>query len=458
MSWRGDRTPETPPSSSWRLQTRGEGSTDASSFIHEVKKSACPPGDDISKLIPFEVVNDGGGKGGGGGGSLTKMTTTTTTTTTSRSFYVYSPPHLCSVGGYDLDDDSGRDRMRIILAIHGYTGRPRQEIEKWHDVAASLDAIVIAPEGTPTAGVGLGWNAIQCCGTPMRDEVDDLDFVINGAVGIFLDSLRDGGTKNGNSGGAVYNGGAVIATGFSNGGFLSSLLGLLSAEGDHGRPSWLVGVVPTGGYQYDAGLYGGPSGPRPMPVMSHHGGKDSVVDPDGCCAPDDGSESNCAFDIGIKQKTCTSVKRAFEMWADINRCSNTVLDDEIVNVRQMKNVDADQQLMFNCWKGEGCVEPTNFCLWNEEGHSWGNRFPGTRMTEKWMEDVFRRAESRTNNVVHSKSGRIVFSSTFAFLMVILFCTTVNASRLRKLSCFVGKGRKRKLSEGYCTTTEGNQFT
>lgn len=381
----------------------------------------------------------------------------TTTTTTSRSFYVYSPPHLCSAGGYGRDDDRGRDRMRIILAMHGYTGRPRQEIAKWHDVAASLNAIVIAPVGTPTAGIGLGWNAIHCCGDPMRDEVDDLDFVINGAVGIFLDSLHSGGTKNGNSGGAMYSKGAVIATGFSNGGFLSSLLGLLSAESDHSRPSWLVGIVPTGGYQYDVRLHGGHSGPRPLPMMSHHGGQDSVVNPDGCCAYEDGSKSTCVFDIGIKQKTCTSVKRAFEMWADINGCSNTVLDDEVINVRQLKNVDAAQQLIFNCWKGEGCVEPTNFCLWNEEGHSWGNQFPGTPMTEKWMEDVFRRAESRTSNVVHSKNGRMIFSSAFAFLVIILLCTTVNASTLRKLSCFVGKGRKRKWSEGSYKTTEGDQL-
>ena len=31
--------------------------------------------------------------------------------------------------------------------------------------------------------------------------------------------------------------------------------------------------------------------------------------------------------------------------------------------------------------GVGCIEPTNFCLWNEEGHSWGNRFLGIDMTQ-----------------------------------------------------------------------------
>ncbi len=77
--------------------------------------------------------------------------------------------------------------MRLILAIHGYTGRPLQEVAKWRDAAGDLGAIVIAPAGTPTSGEpGLGWNAIHCCGNPVRGGVDDLDFVVRGAVGAFL--------------------------------------------------------------------------------------------------------------------------------------------------------------------------------------------------------------------------------------------------------------------------------
>ena len=49
--------------------------------------------------------------------------------------------------------------------------------------------------------VDLGWNAVHCCGDPMAYKVDNLDFIINGAMGIFLDSLHGGGTKNDNSGG-----------------------------------------------------------------------------------------------------------------------------------------------------------------------------------------------------------------------------------------------------------------
>ena len=153
--------------------------------------------------------------------------------------------------------------MRVILAIHGYTGRPLQEVAKWCGAAGDLGAIVIAPAGTPTSGKpGLGWNVIHCCGDPVRGGVNNLDFVVRGAVGAFLGAL--------DSGIDAY----VIATGFSNGGFLLSLLGLLpGAGGVGGRPA---------GYQYGVRLYGGgPTGPGlgPLPAMSHHGGRDAVPPP-----------------------------------------------------------------------------------------------------------------------------------------------------------------------------------
>ena len=89
----------------------------------------------------------------------------------------------------------------------------------------------------------------------------------------------------------------------------------------------------------------------------------------------------------------------------------------------------------------------HFCLWNNEGHSWGNHFPGMHMTREWMEGVFRRAELRTTDVAGhggKRTGRITLSSAFAFSTVVLLCATVGAPRLlRMLHCFVGKGRKWK---------------
>jgi hypothetical protein len=158
------------------------------------------------------------------------------------------------------------------------------------------------------------------------------------------------------------------------------------------------------------------------------------------------------FGIGAGQETCTLAKLAFEMWSGINGCSRTVLDGRAVEDAcglEDPSVRGDNpQQTVTCWRGEGCVEPTNFCLWNNEGHSWGNRFPGMSMAREWMEAVFVRAESRTAADVAGsggeRPGRIACPSAFALWGVVLLCATIGAPRLlRMLHCFVGKGRKWK---------------
>ena len=109
-----------------------------------------------------------------------------------QTFYVYSPPRHCSAGRYHdhryrRGRWDGRTTMRVILAIHGYTGQPLQEVAKWRGAAGDLGAIVIAPAGTLTSGEpGLGWNGIHCCSDPVRGAVDNLDFVVRGGGGCVL--------------------------------------------------------------------------------------------------------------------------------------------------------------------------------------------------------------------------------------------------------------------------------
>jgi poly(3-hydroxybutyrate) depolymerase len=289
----------------------------------------------------------------------------------SRSFTVYLPPNFCT-------DSSTTLPLRILLAIHGFGGNSMQEIKKWQDVADSLNAIIIAPVGTETIGTHkLGWNAIDCCGDPVLNEIDDMDFVVNGVIEVFLNEVINSSSNSMNSMQPH-----VIATGFSNGGFFTSLMGL-----SNNRPEWLVGIVPTGGYQYDINSYRNTH--QPLPIFMHHGGKDSVVDPNGCCIipkeakqRKDGSKTNCPFDIGAKQDSCQSIESVFHLWSQINGCSS---DD---NSRSMEENDN----LSKCFEGKDCKEPTNFCMWTYEGHSWGGTFPGTSMMQPWMQNVFVQAE------------------------------------------------------------------
>ncbi|KAL7550847.1 hypothetical protein ACHAWF_014053 [Thalassiosira exigua] len=270
-----------------------------------------------------------------------------------RSFYVYFPPKLCSSNATIPTIES----WRIILGLHDYGGGPLDEIRKWREAAISLNAIILAPEGTMTESENkLGWNAIECCGDPVVNEVDDVDFLVNGTVEVFLNSIKKEGPSNG-----VH----VIAAGFGNGGFMSSLLGLLPGEtykklsSQHislwrewpSRPSWLGGTVSMGGYQYDlAQFYFGLSStrPEPLPVMMHHGALDAVVSPNGCCQlPNDVSRSNCDFGIGAKEALCMSVQNTFGLWSSINRCNSTVRDEGITNGKELEPG-------VTCWKGIEC--------------------------------------------------------------------------------------------------------
>ena len=363
----------------------------------------------------------------------------------SRSFKIYIPPNFCS--NSVQNDDS--IPQRIILAFHGYGGRPVQEIKKWQGVADSLNSVIIAPMGTETtADHKLGWNAIECCGDPVKNEIDDLDFVIHGVMEIFVSQFSFSGKSISNSESKRMH---VIATGFSNGGFFTSLLGIVQD-----RPEWLVGIIPTGGYQYDIEAYSNVH--QPLAVFMHHGGKDSVVNPNGCCITNEpgkrkgSSKSNCLFDIGKKQEKCQSIQSVFQIWTQINGCSTDNFDG-----RSEKKYHVDSIVESECFMGSDCVEPTNFCMWTNEGHSWGATFPGAKMMEIWMKDVFSQAETKTLVLQevdskaslatpkhHGRVGKSMFSSASSILLgFIILVATCSYFKRRN---FTRTSHKRKVSE------------
>jgi len=505
-------------SSSWSWQFRNK---DLTAAAPDIIRSSCPPKDNVNKLNPFQVIHndnniDEEGK-----------------SPSPRVLYIYTPPQLCSTllraqPSTELDNNNNNDNkksssapsaVRIILAIHGYGGTALQEIKKWHDSAIFLNSIILAPQGTLTPTEGkLGWNAIHCCGDPVVNEIDDVGFIVNGVVGVFLNVLRnhhDHG-EDASTSEVLPTSFPVIATGFSNGGFMTSLLGLQSPQ--QNRPPWLVGIVPTGGYQYNVELYT-KGGTRPLPVMSHHGGRDSIVQPGGCCVAgvtstsittatttednNNGNtttmESNCPFNIGIHQKTCTSVQSAFEMWSHINGCASTTNDVDAVVVpnnerRKMKKVNKkDQEPIVTCWKGMGCIEPTKLCIWNNEGHSWGFQFPGVGMAQVWMEGVFAshvenvRSSDPDNNLEedeitdamkvvghdgddldisyapaisyeHPKEGEVIFSVVVVALLgvvLVILCLVLRCAKAPQRR-FIGKGAKRKTSGENFHNVENNE--
>ena len=146
------------PSLSWRLQTP----------LDSLLKSYCLEDSSINTVRrnkPIQVVNSRG---------------------TIRSFYIYIPSQLCSTLSSQTINNNNSTKLRIILAIHGYGGRPIQEIKKWYDTATALNTVILAPQGTITQSDNkLGFNGIECCGDPVTNEIDDVDFIVNGVVELF---------------------------------------------------------------------------------------------------------------------------------------------------------------------------------------------------------------------------------------------------------------------------------
>mmetsp|Transcript_18065 Transcript_18065/g.32753 ORF Transcript_18065/g.32753 Transcript_18065/m.32753 type:complete len:389 (-) Transcript_18065:134-1300(-) len=327
-----------------------------------------------------------------------------------RSFLVYVPPSICTSDQTDADNII---RYPILLAFHGYTGKPRMEIKKWKDVSEEQKLIVVAPKGTSSSDEDshLGWNAIDCCGYPVTSKVDDIGF--SHAV---IETLRDEMF--------LADASNVVAAGFSNGGFFVSLLGLQQQ-----RPPWLKGIVPTGGYQYDASLYNGKLVDT-LPVFAHHGGSDSVVRPGGCCRQPD-RNSNCPTDIGAKRDTCLSTENAFDLWANnINVCQHT------------ETQTTDEGAI--CSTGIQCRNDavTKLCMWPNAGHSWGDNMPGRSMVGEFIADVFTAKPSKSGlrGTEHGTS-RIIAAMAVTLIFASLFLARSRFRKLNVSSLFFHKRKK-----------------
>jgi len=103
---------------------------------------------------------------------------------------------------------------------------------------------------------------------------------------------------------------AVFATGWSNGGYLSSLLGVTPH-------SAFKAVAPIAGYVYD----GFDAASSPVPLFQHHGREDPMVRYEGCCTGD-GAECCCGIsDAGGER--CVSAPDSFRRWGhDVNHCAD----------------------------------------------------------------------------------------------------------------------------------------
>jgi polyhydroxybutyrate depolymerase len=165
-------------------------------------------------------------------------------------------------GGYARDSllhvppsyDASKGEM-LVVNYHGFTSNAAEQVllTGMNPVADDRGFIVAYPDG-----LGSGWNAGACCTELQPPNVDDVQFTRDLLSLIESEYCIDPSR--------------VFATGFSNGGFMSHLLGCEMAD-------TFAAIAPVSGVLGIPDAQCTPS--RPVPVLHMHGTADPVVPYDG---------------------------------------------------------------------------------------------------------------------------------------------------------------------------------
>ena len=259
-----------------------------------------------------------------------------------RVFVVHLPPQY----------EEGR-HLPMVMVLHGGGGNIRSVVRqtRMSETADQHGFIVVYPAGT---AVGrhrmLTWNANFCCGSAMKNNVDDIGFVsqlIDFMVSEYqVDSWR------------------VYATGHSNGGMLSLRL---ACE----LPDRITAIAPNGA---QGRVLNCRKGTRPVPVMYLHGKEDPG-------SPYEGGQCGGLFQDFLKSMgisadrkgavwQCDSVKAVLATFAKRNGCSR--------ETRRISISEGTIESFLDCPKG-GEVD---FYLLDSAGHSWPGGQYGTEACEK----------------------------------------------------------------------------
>ena len=230
------------------------------------------------------------------------------------------------------------------------------EIGKYSVAADALGFALAAPEG-----IGRSFNAPHCCGEAKLRRVDDVGF-----VDAIVSELLVG--EHTDQGGPRFLASALFASGFSNGGFLTSHLA------DKSKHAW-AGIAPTAGHEYYL------SRTTPLPISMHHCANDLAVNSSGCCmapaaangpffsgAAEGGLQPTCCCEIVAK--SCVSTHSLFDRWLTVNQC-NKFVASRIVPAHKSQIPDAI------CTAGVNCAAETMLCIHTscQQHAEWSRAFP-----------------------------------------------------------------------------------
>eukprot|EP01060_Flectonema_neradi_P001948 TRINITY_DN11197_c0_g1_i3.p1 TRINITY_DN11197_c0_g1~~TRINITY_DN11197_c0_g1_i3.p1 ORF type:complete len:293 (+),score=39.48 TRINITY_DN11197_c0_g1_i3:874-1752(+) len=227
------------------------------------------------------------------------------------------------------------EKRPMIVALHCFGCYSFLELDRYQSILKSFGKVIlVAPDG-----IGQSWNAVECCGTAVSTDVDDVSFI---------DSVIDEV--------AIVTGlhnGQIATTGFSNGGFMSMHLT------QHSRHQ-IAAAAAMSGYRYERPT-------RSTAVLLHHSLNDDKVLSTGCC-----SSSQCC--CRITSPYCRSTTDWHLMWSAINNCSPSS--------RKVETRDS------TCYHTD-CETTTVLCEHATPTHStWARASPGLVVERDILEFIF----------------------------------------------------------------------
>ncbi|CAJ1930885.1 unnamed protein product [Cylindrotheca closterium] len=254
----------------------------------------------------------------------------------TREYDMYIPTAACDRKKY-----GPTNVLPLVFAVHCY-GCDAGVMDYMADYAETYSFVLAIPHG-----IANSFNAQQCCGTALEQNVDD--------VGFFQAIIEDISSRwMGHS--HIVSPNVVYGFGWSNGGYM-----VVNAA------HLFRAIAPVSGYQvYDDPAIGLSSlvekiSHRPIGLFLHHSQDDQNVAITGCCT--DPTMPECCCGLSNYADQCQSATSFVDTFGQtVNHCQGEP-------TQLLEKLYREQRADVTCYQaGSNCWANTTYCIHNHRGH------------------------------------------------------------------------------------------